>query len=135
MPLTLEPIAKVKLLGLRRRYTPRNDRKDTICHCEQSEAIPLLNTFAITSSEYKLKNYHRGLGIARIFFSGISWLLSNMCYNFILLLTKQSANFCYEKIIFLDKIIIIHINYTFSHKLKKMQFPLAGNRLINHSQA
>jgi len=36
-------------LRLRRRYTPRNDGKDAICHCERSEAIPLLNTFAITS--------------------------------------------------------------------------------------
>jgi hypothetical protein len=32
-----------------RRYTPRNDCIDAICLCERSVAIPLLNTFAITS--------------------------------------------------------------------------------------
>jgi hypothetical protein len=36
---------------LLRRYAPRNDRKDAICHCERSAAIPFLNTFAIGSKE------------------------------------------------------------------------------------
>jgi hypothetical protein len=52
-------LQKSNLLRLRRRYTPRNDRKDAICLCErvsrspegnEGEAIPLLNAFAITSS-------------------------------------------------------------------------------------
>ena len=42
-------LQKSNLLRLRRRYTPRNDCKDAICLCERSEAIPLLNAFAITS--------------------------------------------------------------------------------------
>ena len=54
----MSQLQKSNLLRLRRRYTPRNDRKDAICLCErvsrspegnEGEAIPLLNTFAITS--------------------------------------------------------------------------------------
>jgi hypothetical protein len=53
-----EPIAKVIFIEIR-RYTPRNDREDTICLGERSEAIPLLNTFAITSDEkeYLFENH------------------------------------------------------------------------------
>ena len=53
----MNQLQKSNLLRLRRRYTPRNDRKDAICLCErvsrspegnEGEAIPLLNAFAIT---------------------------------------------------------------------------------------
>jgi hypothetical protein len=45
----MSQLQKSNLLRLRRRYTARNDCKDAICLCERSEAIPLLNNFAITS--------------------------------------------------------------------------------------
>ena len=50
----MSQLQKSNLLRLPRRCTPRNDRKDAICLCERREAIPLLNTFAITSSYKKL---------------------------------------------------------------------------------
>jgi len=53
-----EVIAKVYLLRLLRRYAPRNDRKDAICHCERSAAIPFLNSFAITSARIFLLQEH-----------------------------------------------------------------------------
>jgi len=43
-----EPIAKVKLIEIASSLHS-NDCKDALCHCERSEAIPLLNAFAITS--------------------------------------------------------------------------------------
>jgi len=45
----MSQLQKSNLLRLLRRYAPRNDRKDAICHCDRSAAIPFLNTFAITS--------------------------------------------------------------------------------------
>ena len=54
----MSSLQKANVWRLLRRYTPRKDRKDAICHCErvsrspegnEGEAIPLLNAFSITS--------------------------------------------------------------------------------------
>lgn len=45
-------LQKAYLLRLLHRYTPRNERTESICRCDpdsSGEAIPLLNDFAMTS--------------------------------------------------------------------------------------
>jgi len=49
----MSQLQKSNLLRLLRRDSPNNDCKEAICLCERSEAIPLLNTFAITSDNFE----------------------------------------------------------------------------------
>jgi hypothetical protein len=64
---------------------------------------------------FNKKIYHRGFGNARTFFLLAEDIQGRVCYTSFRPYPANATVFCYFKIISLDKKIIIHINYTFSH--------------------